>query len=117
VLSNSSCIGKAVPFEGEEIYMAKELQGVRVIEVGAAVAVPIVGMLMGSWGADVIHVEPPGKGDNWRYALCLQASPRILKRFSTWEIRLTRSAVQNFLNFWDDGCVCPQPASACGFEA
>jgi crotonobetainyl-CoA:carnitine CoA-transferase CaiB-like acyl-CoA transferase len=49
--------------------MAKELQGVRVIEVGAAVAVPIAGMLMGSWGADVIHVEPPGKGDNWRYAL------------------------------------------------
>jgi crotonobetainyl-CoA:carnitine CoA-transferase CaiB-like acyl-CoA transferase len=37
--------------------------------VGGAVAVPIVGMLMGSWGADVIHVEPPGKGDNWRYAL------------------------------------------------
>jgi formyl-CoA transferase len=49
--------------------MARELQGVRVIEVGGAVAVPIVGMLMGSWGADVIHVEPPGKGDNWRHAL------------------------------------------------
>lgn len=49
--------------------MARELQGLRVIEVGGAVAVPIVGMLMGSWGADVIHVEPPGKGDNWRHAL------------------------------------------------
>jgi crotonobetainyl-CoA:carnitine CoA-transferase CaiB-like acyl-CoA transferase len=49
--------------------MAKELQGVKVIEVGGAVAVPIVGMLMGSWGAEVIHVEPPVKGDNWRHAL------------------------------------------------
>ncbi len=49
--------------------MARELHGLRVIEVGGAVAVPIVGMLLGSWGADVIHVEPPGKGDNWRIAL------------------------------------------------
>ncbi|MCX5838266.1 MAG: CoA transferase [Deltaproteobacteria bacterium] len=49
--------------------MAGELQGIRVIEVGGAVAMPIVGMLMGSWGAEVIHVEPPGKGDNWRHAL------------------------------------------------
>ena len=49
--------------------MARELQGIRVIEVGGAVAVPIVGMLMGSWGAEVIHVEPPDKGDNWRHAL------------------------------------------------
>ena len=40
--------------------MARELQGIRVIEVGGAVAMPIVGMLMGSWGAEVIHVEPPG---------------------------------------------------------
>ena len=49
--------------------MARELQGIRVIEVGGAVAVPIVGMLLGSWGAEVIHVEPPGKGDNWRHVL------------------------------------------------
>ncbi len=49
--------------------MAGELRGIRVIEVGGAVAVPVVGMLMGSWGAEVIHVEPPGKGDNWRHVL------------------------------------------------
>ncbi len=49
--------------------MARELEGLRVIEVAGAIAVPIVGMLLGSWGADVIHVEPPGKGDNWRHAL------------------------------------------------
>ncbi|MHB8771345.1 MAG: CaiB/BaiF CoA transferase family protein [Syntrophales bacterium] len=49
--------------------MAGELRGIRVVEVGGAVAVPAVGMLMGSWGAEVIHVEPPGKGDNWRHVL------------------------------------------------
>lgn len=49
--------------------MAEGLRGIRVVEVGGAVAVPMAGMLMGSWGAEVIHVEPPGKGDNWRYAL------------------------------------------------
>ncbi len=49
--------------------MGRELEGVRVIEVGGAVAMPLVGVLMGSWGAEVIHVEPPGVGDNWRQVL------------------------------------------------
>jgi crotonobetainyl-CoA:carnitine CoA-transferase CaiB-like acyl-CoA transferase len=49
--------------------MGKELEGVKVIEVGGAVAMPLVGMLMGSWGAEVIHVEPPDVGDNWRQVL------------------------------------------------
>ena len=49
--------------------MGKELQGIKVVEVGGAVAMPLAGMLMGSWGAEVIHVEPPGVGDNWRQVL------------------------------------------------
>ena len=49
--------------------MGKEFEGIKVIEVGGAVAMPLVGMLMGSWGAEVIHVEPPGVGDNWRQLL------------------------------------------------
>jgi len=48
--------------------MTKALEGIKVVEIGAAVAVPIVGMLMGSWGADVIHVEPPEHGDMQRVA-------------------------------------------------
>jgi len=48
--------------------MTKALEGIKVVEVGAAVAVPIVGMLMGSWGAEVIHVEPPEHGDMQRVA-------------------------------------------------
>jgi crotonobetainyl-CoA:carnitine CoA-transferase CaiB-like acyl-CoA transferase len=49
--------------------MGRELEGIKVVEVGGAVAMPLAGMLMGSWGAEVIHVEPPGVGDNWRHVL------------------------------------------------
>ncbi len=49
--------------------MNNGLQGIRVIEVGGAFAMPLAGMLMGSWGAEVIHVEPPGRGDLQRHLL------------------------------------------------
>jgi len=49
--------------------MAEGLKGLRVIEVGGAFAMPLAGMLMGSWGAEVIHVEPPGRGDLQRHLL------------------------------------------------
>ncbi len=49
--------------------MENGLQGLRVIEVGGAFAMPLAGMLMGSWGAEVIHVEPPGRGDLQRHLL------------------------------------------------
>ncbi len=49
--------------------MKKGLEGIRVIEIGGAFAMPLVGMLMGSWGADVIHVEPPKRGDLQRHLL------------------------------------------------
>ena len=49
--------------------MNKGLEGIRVVEVGGAFAMPLVGMLMGSWGADVIHVEPPKRGDLQRHLL------------------------------------------------
>lgn len=49
--------------------MNRGLEGIRVIEVGGAFAMPLVGMLMGSWGAEVIHIEPPKRGDLQRYLL------------------------------------------------
>jgi len=49
--------------------MIKGLEGIRVVEVGGAFAMPLAGMLMGSWGADVIHVEPPNRGDLQRHLL------------------------------------------------
>ncbi len=48
--------------------MTKALEGIKVVEIGAAVAMPIASMLMGSWGADVVHVEAPGEGDMQRYS-------------------------------------------------
>ena len=49
--------------------MVKGLEGVKVVEVGGAFAMPLAGMLMGSWGAEIIHVEPPGRGDLQRHLL------------------------------------------------
>ena len=49
--------------------MSNGLEGIKVVEVGGAVAMPLVGMLMGSWGAEVIHIEPPKRGDLWRHTL------------------------------------------------
>lgn len=49
--------------------MIEGLKGLKVVEVGGAFAMPLAGMLMGSWGAEVIHVEPPGRGDLQRHLL------------------------------------------------
>ena len=54
--------------------MVKTLEGIKVVEVGGAAAMPLAGMLMGSWGAEVIHVEPPGRGDMQREFLSQGAS-------------------------------------------
>ncbi|MBC7799715.1 MAG: CoA transferase, partial [Gemmatimonadaceae bacterium] len=42
------------------------LQGLRVIEMGQLIAGPFCGQLMADFGAEVIKVEPPGKGDPMR---------------------------------------------------
>ncbi len=49
--------------------MAKGLEGIKVIEVGGAAAMPLAGQLMAGWGAEVIHVEPPERGDMMRTLL------------------------------------------------
>jgi crotonobetainyl-CoA:carnitine CoA-transferase CaiB-like acyl-CoA transferase len=47
--------------------MATNLEGIKVVEVGGAAAMPLAGMLMATWGAEVIHVEAPGRGDIQRH--------------------------------------------------
>jgi len=42
------------------------LKGVKVIEVGVAMAGPFCGMTLGDYGADVIKIEKPGTGDESR---------------------------------------------------
>ncbi len=42
------------------------LKGLRVVEMGQLLAGPFCGQLLGDMGADVIKIEPPGKGDPMR---------------------------------------------------
>jgi len=42
---------------------AVPLEGVKVLELAEGVAGPFAGKMMGAMGADVIKVEPPGRGD------------------------------------------------------
>ena len=47
----------------------RPLDGIKVIEVGQLLAGPFTGTFLGYFGAEVIKVEPPGKGDpirEWR---------------------------------------------------
>lgn len=43
------------------------LTGLKVIEFAQIIAGPLAGTLMADLGADVVHVEPPGRGDSHRY--------------------------------------------------
>lgn len=42
------------------------LAGLKVVEMGQLIAGPFCGQLLGDMGADVIKIEPPGKGDPMR---------------------------------------------------
>ena len=42
------------------------LAGLKVVEIGQLIAGPFCGQLMGDMGAEVIKIEPPGKGDPMR---------------------------------------------------
>jgi len=49
--------------------MHRPLEGIRVIELGQLIAGPFAGCMLGYFGAEVIKIEPPGKGDalrGWR---------------------------------------------------
>ena len=42
------------------------LAGVRVVEVGSFVFVPLASAVLADWGADVVKIEPPATGDPYR---------------------------------------------------
>jgi crotonobetainyl-CoA:carnitine CoA-transferase CaiB-like acyl-CoA transferase len=72
-LHRSICIilHMAVPTQGLDGTMTRPLEGMLVVEFGQLIAGPNAGMILGSYGAEVIKVEPPG-GDPGR---ALQATP------------------------------------------
>ncbi|MFT5774782.1 MAG: crotonobetainyl-CoA:carnitine CoA-transferase CaiB-like acyl-CoA transferase [Hyphomonas sp.] len=39
------------------------LHGLKVVEMGQLIAGPFCGQLLGDMGAEVVKIEPPGKGD------------------------------------------------------
>jgi len=48
---------------------SKPLSGIRVLELGQLIAGPFAAKMLGEFGAEVIKIEPPAKGDplrNWR---------------------------------------------------
>lgn len=49
--------------------MTKPLEGIRVIEMGQLIAGPFAAKILADFGAEVVKIEPPGKGDplrKWR---------------------------------------------------
>ena len=46
--------------------MIKVMEGVRVLEVAQSTFVPAAGAILADWGADVIKVEHPVRGDTQR---------------------------------------------------
>lgn len=55
--------------------MSAMLEGIRVVEVASFVAAPAAGTMMSDFGAEVIHVEPPGIGDPQRLLHHLRPLP------------------------------------------
>lgn len=51
--------------------LVKPLSGIRVLEIGQLVAGPYAGQLLAYFGAEVVKIEPPGRGDPLRTWRCL----------------------------------------------
>jgi crotonobetainyl-CoA:carnitine CoA-transferase CaiB-like acyl-CoA transferase len=55
--------------------MTQVMKGVRVLEVAQYTFVPAAGAVLADWGADVIKIEPPGRGDTQRGFLRVGSIP------------------------------------------
>jgi crotonobetainyl-CoA:carnitine CoA-transferase CaiB-like acyl-CoA transferase len=72
--------------------MQHALQGVRVLDLSHGIAGPFAARLLGDYGADVIKVEQPGKGDFARYLAPLKtdaatAEQSLLFQYLNWNKR------------------------------
>ena len=60
------------------------LQGVRVLSTGSIVAEPVAAGMAAEMGAEVIHIERPGGGEDWRHAEFPIESPDGEQVASSW---------------------------------
>ena len=65
--------------------MPRPLEGIRVIELANFIAGPFCGMLLADMGADVVKIEPPGRGDMTR------ATPPLIEGESAGFMSLNRN--------------------------
>src|SRR5260221_11136650 len=54
------------PVDGQKLPAAGALDGIRVVDLSRFIAGPYCAMLLGDMGADVVKVEPPGRGETSR---------------------------------------------------
>jgi crotonobetainyl-CoA:carnitine CoA-transferase CaiB-like acyl-CoA transferase len=59
--------------------------GLKVIDCASFIAGPAAGTILSDFGADVIKIEPPGKGDPHRFLYALEPNPRN-KRNYFWQL-------------------------------
>jgi crotonobetainyl-CoA:carnitine CoA-transferase CaiB-like acyl-CoA transferase len=60
------------------------LQGVRILSTGTIVAEPVAAAMAADMGAEVIHIERPGGGEDWRHAEFPIVSPSGVTVASSW---------------------------------
>jgi crotonobetainyl-CoA:carnitine CoA-transferase CaiB-like acyl-CoA transferase len=59
--------------------------GIKVIDCASFIAGPAAGTILSDFGADVIKIEPPGKGDPHRFLYAVEPNPRS-KRNYFWQL-------------------------------
>jgi crotonobetainyl-CoA:carnitine CoA-transferase CaiB-like acyl-CoA transferase len=55
--------------------MVKVMEGVRILEVAQFTFVPVASAILADWGADVIKIEHPVRGDTQRGFINLDGAP------------------------------------------
>ena len=74
------------------------LQGVRILSTGTIVAEPVAAGMAAEMGAEVIHIERPGKGEDWREAEFPIEAPNGDRIASSW-IQDRRNTYYTTLDF------------------
>lgn len=65
--------------------MTLSLEGIRVLDLSQVAATPMAGRHLADFGADVIHIENPARGDSWRTLIRgIPGSPQV-KGNPRWE--------------------------------